>query len=439
MTKSRLIPTIWAPQRECMSRDALRAHQDQPLCQGLHRIHEHVPFYRDLLARHGVSPLDIRGIQDLEHLPFTSKADLRAQVPLGLLAIPRTDVARVHASSGTSGKPTIMAYSRSDLELWAELTARALAASGIGPGTVIHCSYGYGLFTGGLGFQGGAEKLGAFVIPAGSSDPMQQLTLLGDLEAQALLATPTGAHTLMEAARQSGIDPKGLALASGVFGGEAWSEGLRERVESGLGLEAFDTYGLSEIIGPGVSHECHFHDGLHLYEDHFIPEVIDPKTGEVLPMGELGELVLTALTKQAMPVLRYRTGDLTRLDDQLCPCGRSLIRMQRVVGRTSDLLLLGSGRTTPAEVERVLLTLPGTEPHYQIVLGPQPDEARLLFELAEPLHADPCTRRVHERRLSSRLEAVLGITLAAHAVAPRSLPRSMGKATRVATQRLEHG
>jgi len=387
----------------------MNSQHDFILREGVEHIRAQVPFYRKLLANLEA----VKGLQDLPRLPFTTKADLRAQAPWGMLANP--NVVRVHASSGSSGgDPTLMAYTRRDLELWTQLTARALAFSGVRHNTRVHCSYGYGLFTGGMGFHAGAEALEALTVPAGSMDPAQQVRMMVQIQPEVLLATPTGAVTLLETALELGVDPRQLGLETGVFGGEAWTEELRSVLESGFGIEAFDTYGLSEILGPGVAHECGWHCGLHIDEDHFIAEVIDPVSSEVLPVGELGELVLTALTKEAMPLLRYRTGDLTRLNEAPCPCGDRNVRMDRVQARM--------GEPYPwMKIEKALLSLPGGTSHFRIL-----PKTCIQFELE-------LFGTLKQQEVEHQFEVLLkdlGIDIPAWAVEPKNLGRSMGKTNR---------
>ena len=417
-------PSLWDPEHETLPPEGMRALQEQRLKACVRRAYERVPFYRRRLDEAGVRPEDIRTLEDLSGLPLTTKDDLRNESPFGLLAVERERLVRVHASSGSTGAPTVVAYTRKDLELWADLCARALASTGVRPGSTLHIAYGYGLFTGGLGFQAGAERLGALGVPAGPGNAVRQLQLIQRLRADVLLATPSYALSLLEEAERAGVEGARLGLKVGVFGGEAWSEALRQRLETGWGLRAFDTYGLSEVLGPGVAHECEARGGLHLYEDHFLPEVIDPATGRVLPEGELGELVLTAVTKEAMPVLRYRTRDLTRLTRGQCACGRELVRMERVAGRVDDLLQVGARTVLPSAIEEVLLRLDSVGPQYQIVRAHQGPP------VVQVERAGPDTAR-GEREMAQMLEHALGISLAVRLVPPGTLPRSEGKAQRL--------
>jgi phenylacetate-CoA ligase len=355
----------------------------------------------------------------LEQQPFTTKAQLRDAYPFGMLKVPLTECIRIHASSGTRGKATIVAYTRNDIELWADCCARALAAAGAGPGTIVHVAYGYGLFTGGLGLHYGAERLGCTVIPASGGNTPRQAQLLEDLGAEVICCTPSYALAIADYLD----DPGGLALRAGVFGAEPWSEGLREAIERAFGVTALDIYGLSEVMGPGVSAEClEGRNGAHVNEDHFLVEVVDPASGELLADGEVGELVFTTITKEALPLLRYRTGDLASVTREPCACGRTFARMSRIVGRTDDMLVIRGVNVFPSEVERVLLDIPGLEPHYQLVV----ERPHRLDELTVQVEGD-----VRPGVVRAQLERALGISAKVEILRPGSIPRSEGKALRV--------
>ena len=377
---------------------------------------------------------DIASLDDLERLPVTTKADLREHYPFGLLAVPREELVRVHASSGTGGKPTLVGYTRGDLETWTELMARGLAMAGVRPGMVVHNAYGYGLFTGGLGFHQGAERLGATVVPASGGVTARQVTLLRDLRAQALFATPSYALRIAQAAAEAGIGPDDLALEVGVFGAEPWSRALGAEIERLLGLTALNAYGLSEMAGPGVAAEClEGRAGLHVNEDHFLVEVVDPATGTPLAPGQEGELVFTTLTKEAQPLLRYRTGDVASLDIERCACGRTLARMTPVRGRCDDMLIVRGVNLYPSEVEAALLAVDGVGPHYQIVV----ERPGALDELT--VHCEPATddldRNALAERVADAVRARIGVAIGVSLLERGAVPRSEGKAVRVVDRR----
>jgi phenylacetate-CoA ligase len=354
---------------ETASREELRELQDERLAETVADAYENVDFYRDALDEAGVSPEDVHGVEDVSKLPFTTKENFRDEYPDGLFAVEHDDVRRIHASSGTTGKPKIVAYTEDDLGVWKEVMARSLHAAGIRPGETVQNAYGYGLFTGGLGFHDGVEELGATVIPTGGGNTARQLDMLRDLDSDALACTPSYCLYLAEAAEDRMIDVRDLPLSRVVIGAEPFTDPMREAIERALGVTALDVYGLSEIIGPGVSIECEdAQEGLHVWEDHFYPEVVDPQTGEPLPEGEEGELVLTTLTKDALPVLRYRTGDITSLNYDECDCGRTVVRMDNVTGRTDDLLIVRGVNVYPSQIEAVMLDLGDVAPHYRIDL-----------------------------------------------------------------------
>ncbi|MBV9356904.1 MAG: phenylacetate--CoA ligase [Chloroflexi bacterium] len=376
----------------------------------------------------------IGSLADLRHLPFTWKTDLRAHYPFGLFAVPLAQVIRIHASSGTRGKPTVVGYTRRDLAVWSQVVARCMTMAGVQPGMVVHNAYGYGLFTGGLGFHQGAELIGCPVVPISGGLTQRQLLLLQDLGGQVLCCTPSYALNVAEAAEASGVDPHTLKLRIGMFGAEPWTEELRGEIERRLGIVAINVYGLSEIVGPGVSAECaEAREGSHVQEDHFLPEVVDPATGEPLPDGEEGELVFTTITKEALPLLRYRTGDISALDARPCVCGRTTVRMRRVRGRYDDMLIIRGVNLYPSEVERILLGTGDFAPHYQLILD-RPDALDRLTLLCEPLDA-AANRDALRQRLERALHDETGLTIVVEVVERGAVPRSEGKAVRVVDRR----
>jgi phenylacetate-CoA ligase len=426
---------IWDREAETLPRERLEALQRDRLRATVARLLQAVPPIRDRLRAAGLtSEQAIRSLADLPRLPLTEKADLREHYPFGLLAVPREQVVRIHASSGTRGKPTVIGYTAHDLAVWAEVMARCLALGGAQPGMVLHNAYGYGLFTGGLGFHHGGERLGCTVIPVSGGLTQRQVLLLQDLGGEVLCCTPSYALNLAQVMREMGVDPASLALKLGFFGAEPWTEAMRAAIERELGLRAINVYGLSEIVGPGVACECvEVRDGAHIQEDHFLAEVVDPATGAPLPPGAEGELVLTTLTKEALPMLRYRTGDLTALDPAPCACGRTTARMARVRGRRDDMLIIRGVNLYPSEIERILLSLGDVAPHYQLVVD-RPGAMDELTVLCEPAHpgidAAPLSARVQHA-----LHAETGLTIAVQVLAVGAVPRSEGKAVRVLDRR----
>ncbi len=397
-----------------------------------------VPFYERVLAAAGITPERIRSLDDLQRLPFTTKADLRENYPLGMLAVPRAEVARFHASSGTTGKPTFVAYTARDLQTWADLCARFLVAGGLRPEHTVHVAFGYGLFTGGFGLHYGIERVGAAVLPASSGNTPKQVMLLKDLGAQTLICTPSYSLTIAEGARAAGFDPRELPLEYAHFGGEMWTEDMRRKIEGELGLLAFNNYGLSEVIGPGVSGECPARRGMHVQEDHFLVECLNPQTLQPVGPGERGELVFTSLTKEAMPIIRYRTRDLATLDRSPCPCGRTTARMGRVVGRSDDMLIIRGVNVFPSQIEEALLKVEGAAPHYLIELS-RPglaDVAKVSVEMSPGLFSDKLSnlQGLHDR-IVAEIRAITGLSMEVQLVEPRSLERATGKATRVIDRR----
>jgi phenylacetate-CoA ligase len=423
---------------ETMPRAELAALQLRRLKATVERAHAKVPQVRHKLDAAGVKPEQIKTLADIERLPFTTKADLRDNFPFGLFAVPREQLLRLHASSGTTGKPTVVGYTRADLDLWSDLMARSLACMGARPGDIFHNAYGYGLFTGGLGFHYGAERLGMTTLPVSGGLTERQVTLLQDFGARVLGATPSYALNIAEVAAGMGVDLRKLELRYGCFGAEPWSEAMRAELEAKFGIKAQDTYGLSEIIGPGVASECHqVQHGLHIWEDNFYCEVIDPDTTQVLPAGEAGELVLTTLTKEALPMLRYRTRDITQLLEEPCACGRTHRRMLRVTGRSDDLLIVRGVNVYPSQVEAFLVGFPGLAPHYQIVLtreGPM-DAVTLEVELASPAPPDEPIVAKLATDVRNHIKSMVGITCDVVLKAPGEVPRSQGKAVRVKDMR----
>lgn len=424
---------------EMMGRDELAALQGDRLRAMVARVYERVPFYRRKLDEAGIRPDDVRSIGDLVKLPFTTKLDFRDQYPFGLFAVDMKKVVRVHASSGTTGKPTVVGYTRKDIELWSRTCARTL---GCGNGTardVVQNAYGYGLFTGGLGMHYGGERLGATVIPMSGGNTKRQILLMQDFGTTLLCSTPSYALEIAEVATEMGVDLRKTKLRVGFFGAEPWSDNMRKAIEERLGVTALDIYGLSEVIGPGVASECLAHNGLHVFEDHFYPEVIDPQTGQPLPDGQPGELVFTCLTKEALPLIRYRTRDLTRLTHEPCACGRTLVRMQRVTGRTDDMLIIRGVNVFPSQIESVLLEIEGTQPHYLIIVERRDrlDEIEIQVEVDEQLFSDEIRKLEDLRnRIAYEIYSILGLTAKITLVEPRTIERSQGKAKRVIDKRV---
>lgn len=426
---------------ECMSRDELKQLQADRLVNQVQRVYERVPFYKDLFDKAGIDPQKVRGLDDLPSLPFTRKYHLREQYPFGLFATPLKDVVRIHASSGTTGKPTTVGYTQDDIDMWAEVMARCLAGVGAGNDDIVQVAYGYGLFTGGLGAHYGAERLGASVIPISGSNTQRQLMLMEDFGTTVLCCTPSFALYLWDVAQQLELDVRKFPLKVGVFGAEPWSEAMRQDIEQKWNIKACDIYGLSEIIGPGVSCECvEAQSGLHICDDHFLPEIINPETGEVLPEGEMGELVITTLTKQAFPLIRYRTGDITRLFTEECACGRTNTRMARVSGRSDDMLIIRGVNVFPSQIEEVLTAVDGVEPHYQLVLTKDGrlDSLEIQVEVSPAIFSDEVGRLEQlSQTILERVTGTLGIRVDVKLVEPKSIERSIGKAKRVIDLRKE--
>ncbi|WP_406010634.1 phenylacetate--CoA ligase [Streptomyces sp. NBC_00637] len=414
---------------ERLEEGPLRALQRERLRASLRHAYANVPFYRESFDKAGVHPDDCRGLGDLSRFPFTTKADLREHYPYGMFAVPRDRVRRIHASSGTTGRPTIVGYTDADLSMWADLVARSLRAAGARPGDTVHVAYGYGLFTGGLGAHYGAERLGCTVIPASGGMTSRQVRLIQDLEPRIIMVTPSYMLTLLDEFERQGVDPRSTSLRVGVFGAEPWTERMREEIEGRFAIDAVDIYGLSEVIGPGVAQECvETKDGLHIWEDHFYPEVVDPVTGEVLPEGEEGELVFTSLTKEAMPIVRYRTRDLTRL---LPGTARVFRRMRKVTGRSDDLVILRGVNLFPTQIEEIVLRTPAVAPHFQLRLTREGRLDALTVRAEARPDATNEDRAAAARAIAAAVKDGIGVSVAVEIVDPESLERSVGKIRRI--------
>ncbi len=431
---------IWNDEFETLPREALEALQLKRLRDLVDRMYSTVPFYRTRLDQVGYRPGDLRTTEDLTRLPFTTKDDLRDNYPFGLFAVPMERVVRIHASSGTTGKPTVVGYTRRDVETWSELMARTLSCGGTTYRDIVHNAYGYGLFTGGLGAHYGAEKIGAAVIPMSGGNTKRQILIMKDFGSTILLSTPSYALNIADVMAEEGVSPDDLKLKCGLFGAEPWTEGMRREIERKLKLHALDIYGLSEVIGPGVASECiEVKQGLHVFEDHFIPEVIEPSTGRPLPHGQPGELVFTTLTKEAFPVLRYRTRDISRLITAPCACGRTLRRMERVSGRTDDMLIIRGVNVFPSQIESVLMDVEGVEPHYQLIVTREGslDMLEVQVEVNESVFSDEIKGLERlARRVEEDIKDLLGVSCKVRLVEPKTIQRSEGKAKRVIDQRV---
>jgi len=429
---------IWDQANECLDRQELAVLQLERLRSTVQRVFDRVPCYQDKFSLLGLQAGDISSLSDLAKLPFTTKEDLRLNYPYGMFAVPLKEVVRIHSSSGTTGKPTVVGYSRQDLQTWTELVARFMTAAGVTEEDIVHIAFGYGLFTGAFGLHYGAERIGASVIPMSSGNTDKQLMIMHDYRSTALVCTPSYALTMADRLARQGTDPASLALRVGLFGAEPWSEEMRREIESRLQIIATDNYGLSEVMGPGVAGECLYRCGMHIWEDHFIPEIIDPETGEVLPEGSIGELVLTSISKEAFPMLRYRTRDITRLDYSRCECGRTHVRMQKTMGRSDDMLIIKGVNVFPSQIEEVLFQVEGCEPHYQLVierLGNM-DVLEVQVEVNEKIFFDEMKKqRAFVERVEKRLAGTLGVGAKVKLVEPTSMPRHEGKANRIIDRR----
>ena len=428
----------WNKTYECMSADEKRKVQSDRLIDTVKRVYHNVSFYRERMQKLGVEPNDIKSIDDISKLPFTYKEDLRDNYPYGLFATPMSEIIRIHASSGTTGKQTVVGYTRKDLDIWSEVMARTLVSAGMTQKSFIQVAYGYGLFTGGLGIHSGAEKVGASVIPISSGNTKRQVQIMKDFGTTMLACTPSYALFIAEVMEELGIKKEDLKLKSGVFGAEQWSSAMRDEIEERLGILAIDIYGLSEIIGPGVSSECSHKDGLHIADDHFYPEIIDPITAEVLAPVEKGELVFTTITKEGLPLIRYRTRDLSTLNDEVCGCGRTSVRMKKITGRTDNMLIIRGVNVFPSQVESVLLEFGEAAPHYLLVVdrAGNLDTLEVLVEMTDRFFSDQIkVIEETEKKIMREIEGVLGVSAKVRLVEPKSIERSEGKAKRVLDKR----
>lgn len=429
---------IWNQEAETMPVEKRKEIQLERLKKVVRHSFNNMPPYRKKMDKAGVTPDDIQSLDDLTKLPFLTKDDMRENYPYGLFTTPLKEVVRVHSSSGTTGKPTAVGYSKDDIEVWAEVMARALGCGGADPDSIIQNAYGYGMFTGGLGIHYGGERMGCTILPASSGQTKRQLLYLQDFGTTVITCTPSYALYLAEVADELKVDFKSLPLKFGILGAEPWSEAMRSKIEEKLNITATDIYGLSEIIGPGVANECLEQNGLHIFDDHFLPEIIDPQTGKPLPMGEQGELVITTLTKTCFPAIRYRTRDITSLMPGKCPCGRTHIRMKRISGRTDDMLIIRGVNVFPSQIESVLLEVEGVEPHYMIYLKRTGalDDMEIHVEISEEVFSDEVKELEKlEREIKEEIQAVLGLSAKIKLVEPKSIERSMGKTKHVVDER----
>src|SRR6056297_1031850 len=429
---------IWNEKIECASRDEMAAIQSERLIKTVQRIYHNIPSYRTKMQEKGLVPGDIKSVEDLSKLPFTNKSDLRDGYPFGMFSVPMSEIVRVHASSGTTAKPTVVGYTRNDLQMWSEVVTRALCMAGVHKNDIVQVAYGYGLFTGGLGLHYGTENLGATVIPISGGNTKKQIQLMQDFGTSVIACTPSYALFLAEVMQDNGIDPESLDLRVGIFGAEPWSENMRREIESKLKLKAIDIYGLSEVVGPGVSCECEEQAGMHVNEDHFIPEIIDPETLEPVSKGEMGELVFSTVTKEVIPILRYRTRDLTRLVYDKCSCGRTLVRMEKCTGRSDDMLIIRGVNVFPSQIESVLLEMSETEPHYQLIVEREGtlDVMKLLVEVQEQFFSDEIRElEALRKKITGNIQSTLGISVEVKLVEPKTIERTAGKAKRVIDNR----
>jgi len=429
---------IWNKEYECMNRENLQDLQLRRLKKVTHRVFERLPFYKRKFEKNRVHPDQIKSLEDLQKLPFTSKSDLREGYPFGLFTAPLGEIVEFHISSGTTGKPVVNGYTRGDIQIWAEVMARALTCAGTTSKDVVHNAYGYGLFTGGLGTHYGAQLIGAKTIPISGGQTKRQITIMQDFKSTVLTCTPSYALHIAEVAEEMGVDPRSLPLRVGILGAETWSESMRPEIESRLGIDALDIYGLTEIIGPGVAQECERKEGMHLFEDHFLPEIIDPKTGNVLEAGQEGELVLTTLTREGTSLVRYRTGDITHIDYQPCECGRTLARIGKIKGRADDMLIIRGVNIFPSQIENILVQTDEAEPHYQLILERRKglDELTVELETSPHIFFDEVRKLEEiEARIEREIEETLGLRVGVRLVEPRTIERSVGKAKRVIDKR----
>lgn len=431
---------IWDCENECMDVEQRRELQLHRLRSTVARLAASVPYYQKQFAEAGIDPLDIKSLDDLQHLPFTTKDGMRETYPTGMFAVPMSEIVRIHSSSGTTGTPILAGYTQGDVDIWAETIARTICLGGGTKGDILQVAYGYGLFTGGLGLHYGGERVGCTVIPMSAGNTKRQLMMMRDLKTTIVACTPSYALTLADEAAEEGISPDDLSLKSGLFGAEVWSNSARQAIEQMLSLKAHDIYGLTEIIGPGVSAECECQCGLHICDDHFIPEVIDPATDKPLPPGEQGELVFTCITKQAFPVIRFRTRDITRLHYDTCECGRTSARMERITGRTDDMLIIRGVNVFPGQIENVLVNMDETLPHYQLVVTREGrlDVLEVQVEVSPELFADTIRGlEALENKIRDELASALSVQCRVKLVEPKSIERSIGKAKRVIDLREE--
>lgn len=429
---------IWDPHHETMPREELEQLQLERLQATLNRAYKNVTCYRTKFNDLGIVPEDVSSLADLAKLPFTTKDDLRLNYPYGMFAVPLREIVRIHSSSGTTGKPTVVGYTRNDLKTWSNLVARFMTAAGVTHDDVVQIAFGYGMFTGAFGLHYGSETIGAAVIPMSGGNTDKQIMIMQDYRSTALVCTPSYAITIADRMEKYGIDPKTLSLKVGLFGGEPCSEAMRREIESRLLISATDNYGLSEVIGPGVAGECSHKCGMHISEDFFLAEIIDPDTCEVLPPGSIGELVLTSLSKEALPIIRYRTRDITRLDYSACECGRTLVRMNKVMGRSDDMLIIKGVNVFPSQIEEVLMAVEGCEPHYQLVVDRKGsmDVLEVCIEVTENIFFDEMKKqRAFLEMLEKKIDSVLGVGVTVKLVEPNSIPRHEGKADRVIDKR----
>lgn len=429
---------LWDQKAETVSRDELHADQTQKIMKMVHHIYGNVPFYRQAFDALGILPGDIKSIDDLSKLPFTVKGDLRDNYPKKMFAVGDEDVIRIHASSGTTGKPTVVGYTRDDISLWSDLMARSIVCAGGTKHSVIQNALGYGLFTGGLGFHYGAERLGAQVIPISGGNTEKQIMIMMDFQCDMLVATPSYAMHLAEVLEEKGFGPNDIPLKFAPLGAEPWTEEMRNQIERKLGIKAVNSFGMSELIGPGVAMECLDQQGMHIWEDHFVPEIIDPDTGEVLPDGMTGELVVTAMTKECLPLLRYRTRDIARLEKSVCSCGRTMARIQRLTGRTDDMLIIRGVNVFPSQIEGILLETEGASPNYQLVLSTHNNMTNLEVKvevLPEYFNDDITRLSSMSEKIGNKIKTFIGISVKVSIMEPKTLPRSEGKAVRIIDNR----
>ena len=428
---------IWNEAKECMSRDQMTELQSARLKKVVSNVYHNVKFYRKKMQEMGIEPGDIKGIEDLDKLPFTTKADLRDNYPFGLFAVPKTEIVRIHASSGTTGKPTVVGYTRKDIETWCECVARCLAMAGLGKDDIIQVAYGYGLFTGGLGAHYGVEHLGATVVPMSTGNTRKLINMMVDFEVTGLMCTPSYLMHIAEVIEEMGVKDQ-IKLKSTINGAEPWTEAMRMQIEERLNVKAFDIYGLSELMGPGVANDCEYHKGMHIFEDYFLPEIIDPNSKETLADDVTGELVLTNLNKEGMPLLRYRTRDLTSLTHEVCDCGRTTARLSRFKGRSDDMLIIRGVNVFPSQIETALLSLDETTPNYQIIVDREGslDNLTVKVEVDEKFFSDEIRELEKlEKKISYAIQQMIGLATKVKLVEPKSIERSTGKATRVIDNR----